>query len=165
MSTGLIQPHERPRDPIEEWHVTLGVLTAGRISQADAEMKLRAYIPLLRDRYPPAAFCQASLEHVAARCRFFPAYGEIVEHLGEWWRENRPRPPALPPAEATTQAPREPPTDEERAAVREMVRQVTASLAGAPEGLTQAVTPRCLPPELLDEINPLPNGRKRVQSP
>jgi len=40
---------------------------------------------------PDAAFTIPSLEHVARQCTHgVPSYGELRQHLGEWWIDNRP---------------------------------------------------------------------------
>ena len=41
------------------------------MTRAEAEMKLRAYVPLLQDHFPPGAFTQVSLHHVARQCKWF----------------------------------------------------------------------------------------------
>lgn len=48
-----------------------------------------AFLPMLTD-FPDAAFCKASLEHVAGRATFTPNYGFVRGELGGWWRDNRP---------------------------------------------------------------------------
>ena len=150
---------------VREWCQSLGVLSAVSISRREAEMKLAAYVPLLMDRFPDAAFTTDSLQHVAARAvKGFPTYGELAAWLSEWWRENRPRPPALPPPAPAPIAERAPPTDEERAHVRACVRQIVANLRSPfSEQRDDPLPPppRYLTPEQLDHINPLPDGRKR----
>ena len=76
-------------------------------------MKLAAYVPLLFDRFPDGAFTKASLEHVARPCvKVFPTYPELAGYLSDWWRAQRPAPPALPALSPPT--PRRPdPTPEE----------------------------------------------------
>jgi hypothetical protein len=162
-----------PVGTVREWTIALGILTAGNMSRADAEMKLRAYVPLLQDNFPPAAFTQDSLHHVARQCKWFPSYAEVVEHLGGWWKEHRPPFPALPAPEPPP--PRPEPTPEEIAYVQARVAEITAALrVSAIDKATQGrplptgpvpPTPRYLPPDVLDRINPLPNGRKRVAPP
>jgi len=139
-------------------------------------MKLAAYVPLLMDRFPDGAFTTDSLEHVARQCmKGFPTYPELAEHLSAWWRERRPPLIAIqPPA---PQPPRPPPTPEEIAYVQQLTQQVVASLrvsemakAAAAQAQLDALgisrRPRALhlPPAVLDQLNPLPNGRKRDAS-
>lgn len=174
--TSLLTIRSKPKvSDVRQWIAALGVLTAGNMTRAEAEMKLRAYVPLLQDRFPPAAFTQASLEAVASQCRFFPSYADVAAHLGNWWRENRPLPPALPPP-PVVEVPREPPTPEAIEYVHERVREIVATLRLPPLYAEQStrrldvdddafrVRPRYLDPELLDQINPLPNGRKRTDA-
>jgi hypothetical protein len=154
---------------VRKWLVALGILTAGNMSRAEAEMKLRAYVPLLQDRFPPEAFTQASLEAVASRCRFFPSYADVGDYLADWWKAHRPAPPALPPPPVVE---RPPPTPEELAHVRECVATIVANMRSTAiladtVGRSFDVPlprpgPRHLTPEQLDRINPLPNGRKRT---
>ena len=162
-----------PVSIVREWTVALGILTSGNMTRADAEMKLRAYVPLLQDNFPAAAFTQDSLHHVAAQCKWFPSYAEVIEHLRGWWRDHRPAPLALPPPDLPP--PRDPPTPEEIAHVRRCVEEITAALRssaierdteGRPiEAGPPPPTPRYLSPEQLDRINPLPNGFKRAAQP
>jgi hypothetical protein len=160
-------------DDVRKWITALGVLTAGNMTRVEAEMKLRAYVPLLQDRFPPAAFTQSSLEAVASQCRFFPSYADVAAHLADWWRDHRPAPPALPPP--PVEPPREPPTPEAIAYVHQRVREIVATLRAPPLYAEQQsgglddeddlrARPRYLDPALLDQINPLPNGRKRTDA-
>ena len=159
---------------VREWCQSLGVLTAVSITRHEAEMKLAAYVPMLKDRFPDGAFTTASLEHVARQCtKGFPTYPELAGYLSGWWREHRPviALPAPPPP-----PPRRPdPTPEEVAHVTALVREVTAALrASAADCDDQALhlnvatahRPRTayLSPAQLDRINPLPNGRKRTDA-
>ena len=157
-------------EAIADWLMALGVLTADTGSRAEAEMKLAAYVPLLAERFPAGAFTPASLEHVASKCRFFPAYADVVEHLGAWWLKHRPAPPALPPPPAVPARPA--PTADEVARVAAAVREVAAMLhagelwhaSGAWPDEASRSRPAFLSPGLLDQINPLPNGRKRTDA-
>ena len=156
---------------VRQWCQSLGVLSAVSISRQEAEMKLAAYVPLLFDRFPDAAFTTASLEHVAARAvKGFPTYGELAAWLSEWWSAHRPALPALPPPDIPP--PRPPPTPEEVAYVHQRVAECVAAMRSSAidadtvgrsldEALTFRPRPRYLTPEQLDRINPLPNGRKR----
>jgi hypothetical protein len=156
---------------VRQWCQSLGVLSAVSISRQEAEMKLAAYVPLLLDRFPDAAFTTASLQHVASRAvKGFPTYGELAAWLAEWWREHRPALPALPPPPPVVERP--PPTPEEVAHVRECVETIVANMRSTAilsdtVGRSLDVPlprpgPRYLTPEQLDRINPLPNGLKRA---
>lgn len=153
-----------PVATVREWTIALGILTSGNMTRADAEMKLRAYVPLLQDNFPAAAFTQASLHHVAAQCKWFPSYGEVVEHLRAWWNPRRPLPPALPPPDLAPSRPEPPP--EELARIRALVEGVTARVrANADETVSGgSYGARYLSPGVLDQINPLPSGRKRSEA-
>jgi hypothetical protein len=157
-----------PHETVREWTIALGVLTGGgHVTAKDAEMKLAAYVPLLTDNFPTAAFTQASLHHVAAQCKFFPAYAEVVTNLRAWWRDNRPIANALPPPTQRYAEPeRQPPTDDERAYVRQRVAEITAHLQANDADRTLSPSrdpgPRHLSPAQLDVVNPLPNGAKRL---
>ena len=150
---------------VREWTIALGVLTAGNMTRAEAEMKLRAYVPLLQDNFPPGAFTPESLHHVASQCKFFPAYAEVIDHLRDWWRANRPALPALPPPPPIRQ--RGEPTPEEIEHATRVVAETIAALRASAQPVAdwQASSlrpkPRYLTPEQLDRINPLPNGAKR----
>ena len=126
-------------------------------------MKLAAYVPLLVREFPDAAFTADSLSHCArAAIKGFPTYGELMHSLSEWWREHRPTPPALPPPDLPP--PRPEPTPEELAHIRACVEEVTARVSAHADEAAAASRfgARYLSPGVLDELNPLPNGRKRV---
>lgn len=150
---------------VRQWCQSLGVLTAVSISRPEAEMKLAAYVPLLQDRFPDGAFTADSLEHVARHCiKGFPTYAELAGYLSDWWRDNRPRPTALPPPPPPPK--REPPTPEEIEYVHARVVEVVRALGPtryADQDYAPA-KPRHLTPEQLDQLNPLPNGRKRTDA-
>ena len=150
---------------VREWCVSLGILTAVSISRQEAEMKLAAYIPLLQREFPDAAFTADSLSHVAkASVKGFPTYGEVVGSLGDWWREHRPMPLALPPPDLPPPTWRDPPTPEELAYIQGRVVEVVGMLTSRAEEAALPTAPQARPlsPGLLDQLNPLPNGRKRV---
>lgn len=150
-----------PVATVREWTIALGVLTSGNMTRGDAEMKLRAYVPLLQDQFPVGAFTPASLHHVAAQCKWFPSYAEVVEHLRGWWRDHRPAPPALPPPPPIRE--RDEPTPEEIAHVERVVAETVAFLRSDAQPIEDRPRPgpRYLTPQQLDALNPLPNGRKR----
>lgn len=81
---------------VQRWLIGLGRLTATPRTEADAESFIEAMAPMLGMRFPDEAFTAASLEAVAAQCKYLPTYGELVGYLHGWWRDNRPRPRALP---------------------------------------------------------------------
>jgi hypothetical protein len=158
---------------VRQWCLSLAVLTAVSISRQEAEMKLAAYVPMLKDRFPDGAFTTASLEHVARQCvKGFPTYPELAGHLSGWWREHRPMLPALPPPPPIRQ--RDEPTPEEIAHVEALVREVTAALRASAEATAEQAArldaatgfrrTAHLSPGVLDAINPLPNGRKRTDA-
>lgn len=154
---------------VRQWCQSLGILSAVSASRNEAEMKLAAFVPLLVREFPDAAFTQDSLSHVARRAvKGFPTYGELVEWLAEWWRDNRPPSslPALPPPDLPP--PRPPPTPEELAYIRVRVAEAVAALhssASDPRDDRPGFGPRHLSPGQLDALNPLPNGRKRAAAP
>jgi hypothetical protein len=150
---------------VRQWCQSLGILSAVSISRQEAEMKLAAYVPMLLERFPDAAFTTASLEYVAAQAvKGFPTYGELAAWLGDWWRANRPALPALPPPPPIRQ--RGEPTPEEIEHVTRVVAETIAALRASAQPVEEWRTartpkPSYLSPEQLDRINPLPNGRKR----
>ena len=54
--TDTVPTKRAPLGTVREWTIALGVLTAGNMTRAEAEMKLRAYVPLLQDQFPAGAF-------------------------------------------------------------------------------------------------------------
>jgi hypothetical protein len=148
---------------VRQWCQSLGVLSAVSITRQEAEMKLAAYVPLLVDRFPDAAFTTASLQHVAAHAvKGFPTYGELAAWLAGWWKDNRPLPPALPAPPPIRQ--RDEPTPDEIAHVERVVAETIAFLRSSAQPIEERRPPgaRYLTPEQLDIVNPLPNGRKRT---
>jgi hypothetical protein len=148
---------------VREWCVSLGVLTAISITRQEAEMKLAAYLPLLMREFPDGAFTIDSLNHVARQCvKGFPTYPELANYLAGWWREHRPRPPALPPPPPIRQ--RGEPTPDEIEHVTRVAAETIAFLRSRARSIEEPrpPRPRHLTPEQLDIVNPLPNGRKRT---
>jgi hypothetical protein len=146
------------------WCQSLGLLTSVSVDDAEADLKLAAYVPMLADRFPAGAFTTRSLEHVAAKAiRGFPTYGELALWLGEWWRDHRPPLPTLAYEPIKR---REEPDEAEKAAIHATVQEAIAALRSPfserdnrpppPEP-----KPSYLSPEQLDKLNPLPNGMKR----
>ena len=188
---------------VRQWCQSLGVLSAVSISRQEAEMKLAAYIPLLVDRFPDAAFTSASLEYVAFRAsKGFPTYSELAAWLHDWWREHRPAPPRIvgPDNSASAQIDREHAALavewDDQAGICRRIRdlgddprslrllcaavsrhapqhlgwfppavieamQADAPLPPQPLGDDHRPTPRYATPAQLDQLNPLPGGRKR----
>jgi hypothetical protein len=146
---------------VREWLTSLGILAAVSLPREEAQMRLAAFLPLLMDRFPDAAFTTSSLEHIAALAvKGFPTYGELAAWLADWWRANRPAPPALPAPPPIRQ--RDEPTPEEIAHVSRVAAETIAALRSSAQPIEdRRPVPRYLTPEQLDEINPLPNGRKR----
>lgn len=145
---------------VREWLVSLGILTAISISREEARVKLAAFLPMLMSDFTDAAFTTDSLNHVAKACaKGFPTYPELHNHLRAWWREHHPvlTLPAPPPP-----PPRPEPTDEERAYVRACVQKIIGNMRSPDAVPPPAPTPRYLTPAQLDQINPLPGGRRRA---
>ncbi len=119
---------------IWEWLLRLHTATVGSSDAREAETRVGLVAPMIVSRFPPDAFNRQSFEHVAAGCRFWPAYGELVALLGEWWRDNRAGRSLLVPYAGPSHIPegRAPPDEAEKAAVRAMVAGLVAELrAGA----------------------------------
>jgi hypothetical protein len=152
---------------VRQWCLSLLVLSAVTISRDEAETKVSAYVSLLMREFDAAAFTADSLAHVAADAvKGFPTYGELVASLRVWWAAHRPLPPALPPPDRPPPRAAEIATDAERAHVRAVVEELTARVR-ANDGESVAggaivLGARHLSAGVLDQINPLPNGRKRV---
>jgi hypothetical protein len=136
---------------VRKWCQSLGVLSAVSISRDEAEMKLAAYVPLLMQRFPEAAFTAASLDYVAGLARKgFPTYGELVGWLGDHWRDNRPPlRQALPPP--PSERPRDPPTPELIEHSARVVAEMTAALRSKDRPVEQSrwSGPNYLSPEQL----------------
>lgn len=70
---------------IRNWLKALGVMSGARMGADEAQARLNAFVPNLVESFPDQKyFCQLSLRYVAERCKFFPTYGELVEHLNSW---------------------------------------------------------------------------------
>lgn len=81
-------------DLVAKWLMRLGRAVSAAIGDEQAQRWFETIAPMLAGRFPDGAFTLASLEHVAAACPYLPAYAKLVEHLGEWWRDNQPPAPA-----------------------------------------------------------------------
>jgi hypothetical protein len=81
--------------------------------------------------------------------------------LHDWWRDNRPPLPQLPPPDLPPR--RDPPTPEMIAHVERVTAETVAFLRSHAQPIAdrRPAGPRHLSPAQLDQINPLPNGRKR----
>lgn len=79
-------------DAIRDWLKALGALVAAAFSQAEAQARLDAFVPLLAEEYPNANryFSRHSLRYVAAKCLYFPTFGELCAHLNAWSKEAKP---------------------------------------------------------------------------
>jgi hypothetical protein len=147
---------------VREWLVSLGVLAAVSISRQEAEMKLSAFVPMLMREFTDEAFTPDSLSYVARQCKYFPTYGELCGYLSDWWHDNRPRPVAIAPPPPEPEPP--PPTPEQLERIHGIVRETSAAMRSSEPAWEPPRPPRpsYLSAELLDQHNPLPNGRKRA---
>ena len=155
---------------VRTWLQSLGTLTAISRSDEETALVLETYTHLLAERFPAAAFCAASLDVVASlHPEGFPTYGALVAALSGWWAAHRP-PPKPPRSMKFLETP-EPEMQEEF--TPEELDHMSRVAAGAHAFLDARIaadpahrpTPKHLSPELLDAINPLPNGRKRSHAP
>jgi hypothetical protein len=69
---------------VEAWLIQLGRMTSARLSSADANEFVDRYAEFIADRFDDRYFTRASLEHVAAECKYLPGYGELVAVLREF---------------------------------------------------------------------------------
>ena len=128
-------------------------------------MRMAAYLPLLMHEFPDGAFTSESLSFVARECaKGFPTYPELCNYISRWWRPKRPFLNALPPPPPPS--PFEP-TPEEIAHVKRVVAELTASLTAHADRIDGAMRferrgAKHLSPGVLDQVNPLPNGRRRT---
>lgn len=74
---------------VRRWLGQLGRLVSASMSPAEAADYLDAFTPMLAMRFDDGAFTPTSLEHIAAQCRYLPAYGELAPLLSAWRREQR----------------------------------------------------------------------------
>ena len=123
------------------WLNDLARLTAPQLAVDDlASLLPPLAAALASDFTADAAFCRESVLHVGRECRsgFFPPYGAVYAALGAWWKENRPRPVALPPPAV---APLEPPDEASRERAHRLVQEVTADLRRAADAKATAARP------------------------
>lgn len=113
-----------------KWLVALGHLCATPSNGEEASARVDAMGPMLANRFPQWVWNRDSLEHVAAQCRWFPAYAECVEHVRAWMRDNPERGPERIAAPVHEPPPRRPcPTAEEVAAVQRAMAEFKAEMA------------------------------------
>ena len=82
-------------DIVRDWLKALGALVAASMSAEEAHSRLSAFVPLLVDEFSERYFSPDSLRFVAKQCKFFPTYGELVDHLNAWSRQVKPQHVAL----------------------------------------------------------------------
>lgn len=109
------------------WLSDLANITAGNAPLADSKAKIGTLATMLAEKFPTEAFGRVSLDYVAQECRFFPAYADLIKHLGIWWRDHRPAQPAIAARPDWRERynipkPRDPPTEAQLAAVGEIMR-------------------------------------------
>lgn len=109
----------------KQWLAMLAKLTSPMESTTAAQ-GFAAFLPMLAD-YPDAAFTSASLDYVASECRGgVPNYGDVRQHLGAWWKRNRPEVPELAaPPKSDYPGPR---SELERNHATAVVREAVAEL-------------------------------------
>jgi hypothetical protein len=93
----MSEPARLPQ--VVAWLSDLANITAGNAPLADSKAKIGTLATMLAAKFPTEAFGRVSLDYVAQECRFFPAYADLIKHLGIWWRDHRPA-EALPGAGA-----------------------------------------------------------------
>jgi hypothetical protein len=109
----------------KRWLLSLAQLTAVRLSHDEASAFIETTAPMLAMRFPNEALTPASLEAVAAECKYLPSYGEIVPLLRGHWQQHRPLPPLLPPPPSRH---RDEPTEDEREHVARLTAETIAAL-------------------------------------
>ena len=74
-----------------DWLRHLGCMVAtAKISLENAYSRLTVMSPMLEQEFGKRVFCTSSLSYTARRCRFFPTFSELCEHLADWQKENQP---------------------------------------------------------------------------
>jgi hypothetical protein len=113
---------------IAAWLTKLADLTvSSRDDRRAMGDKLALYATMLGRNFEVKAFTQRSLEAVALECKFWPAYGELAQHLAAWWKDNRPSLLALAAPQRQWREPERPdPTPEESAYVCAIVADLVA---------------------------------------
>lgn len=74
---------------VRQWLQSLGVLVATAMTLAEAKERLATFAPLLNAEFDRRFFNERSLAFVAKRCKFFPTFSEICEHLHEFGADLR----------------------------------------------------------------------------
>lgn len=131
------------------WLADLGRLAAVRSDDQEACNFVDTMAPMLAMRFPNEAFTPASLEAVAAECRFLPCYGQLVPLLRAHWQQHRTLVPRLP---APPIRQRDEPTAEERAYVTRITAETITALRSSVQPVEQRrPATRCCTPEQLTE--------------
>ena len=73
---------------VTKWLLGLSQVTAS--AEPVNRERIGAMTALIGRDFPDSAFCVDSLSFVASASPFWPAYADLVKHLGAWWRDNRP---------------------------------------------------------------------------
>ena len=125
-----MSPHEHDQlqtlAAISAWLEALGALCAGNFSTEAARAKVDAYAPMLALRYRASTLDARLLEYVAAKCKFWPSYSElvgIIEGCPFFYRPVRPElaaPVATPKVEMS---------QEEKAIMAAKLRQLAKDIA------------------------------------
>lgn len=72
------------------WLRSLGALVTTSMPLAEARERLDILAPVLASEFDGWVFCADSLAFVARRCKFFPTFAELCEHLSAWRKEHKP---------------------------------------------------------------------------
>jgi len=74
-------------ETVRRWLLTLGALTAGKMSVRDAEVKITAYQNFID--HPEKCFTEATLKSAARRFKWFPSFSEVSLFLDRECRDER----------------------------------------------------------------------------
>ncbi|WP_341702602.1 hypothetical protein [Ferrovibrio sp.] len=124
------------RGSILKWLVSLGTLSAGRMSLEEARTRATGYADLLSDDFEAGCFTRGSLKRVAARYTWFPSFAEVTEALmvekRRLWKERERLKRLANPPPARQE--RKPPTPEQRARVQAVLDEFLGrpSVAASP---------------------------------
>jgi hypothetical protein len=86
------------RASVRTWLLTLMARQAPQ-SEHDVKAAVALSLPSLQLKFPAEAFCQASIDHIAATERFWNEAG-VTKALDAWWRQNDTTPVRSLPPEA-----------------------------------------------------------------